>query len=141
MSVELHRRNRAVHLEARNDEGNTVAIDGSPAIGGEGLGFRPMQLALAALASCATMDVVSILGKQRQDLRDLKVTARGDRPPGEPSPFRSINLHFDLTGAVQEDAARKALDLAVHKYCSVGAMLAGNVEISWTMTIHNEERS
>ncbi|TVR66873.1 MAG: OsmC family peroxiredoxin [Spirochaetaceae bacterium] len=136
MRIELHRRNGAVHFEALNGEGNSVAIDGSPAIGGEGLGFRPMQLALTALASCASMDVVSILAKQRQPLEDLRVTATGDRPPGEPSPFSTVNLHFDLHGDLGEDAVRKALDLAVHKYCSVGAMLRGNVEITWTMTIH-----
>lgn len=137
MHVELRRRNGAVHFEALNGEGNSVFIDGSPAIGGEGLGFRPMQLALAAVASCASMDAVSILKKQRQLLEDIRVSATGDRPAGEPSPFRTINLHFDLYGEIQEEAARKALDLAVHRYCSVGAMLRGTVDITWTMTIHS----
>ena len=139
MNVELRRVNRAVHFEASNGEGCVVSVDGTPALGGENLGFRPMQLALAALASCASMDVGPILAKQRQELRDIRVTAAGERGEGEPSPFRSVNLHFDLYGRLDEKKVRKALDLAVHKYCSVGAMLRGNVDISWSVEIHEGE--
>ena len=139
MNVELRRVNRAVHFEASNGEGCVVSVDGTPALGGENLGFRPMQLALAALASCASMDVGPILAKQRQELRDIRVSAAGERSEGEPSPFRSVNLHFDLYGRLDEKKVRKALDLAVHKYCSVGAMLRGNVDISWSVEIHEEE--
>lgn len=137
--IEIRRRNDAVHFEAKNSEGNTVAIDGAPAVGGLGLGFRPMELALTALASCASMDVVAILGKQREELRDLRVTAEGTRSGEVPSPFTAINLHFDLYGRIGETAAAKALDLAVHKYCSVGAMLEKSAVISWTMTIQTQE--
>lgn len=139
MNVELRRVNRAVHFEASNGEGCVVSVDGTPALGGENLGFRPMQLALAALASCASMDVGPILAKQRQELRDIRVSAAGERGEGEPSPFRAVNLHFDLYGRLDEKKVRKALDLAVHKYCSVGAMLRGNVDISWSVEIHEGE--
>ena len=139
MNVELRRVNRAVHFEASNGEGCVVSVDGTPALGGENLGFRPMQLALAALASCASMDVGPILAKQRQELRDIRVTAAGERGEGEPSPFLAVNLHFDLYGRLDEKKVRRALDLAVHKYCSVGAMLRGNVDISWSVEIHEGE--
>jgi putative redox protein len=100
-----------------------------------------MQLALAALASCASMDVASILAKQRQSVRDFTVTASGERLNATPAPFKSINLHFVLYGEIEQSAARRALDLAVYKYCSVGAMLAGSVEITWTMEIHPSEEA
>ncbi|MFW5693690.1 MAG: OsmC family protein [Alkalispirochaeta sp.] len=138
MRVELHRMNQASHFEARNGDGNTVSIDGAPSVGGEQRGFRPMQLALTALASCAAMDVGPILAKQRQSLTDMRITATGQRGDGSPSPFTAINLHFDLWGAIEEPAAHRALDLAVYKYCSVGAMLRCSVEITWTLTIHEE---
>ena len=97
-----------------------------------------MQLALTALASCATMDVAPILAKQRQTLTDIRVTASGERAEGTPSPFTTINLHFDLWGDIEEDKAHRALDLAVYRYCSVGAMLSCSVEITWTLTIHRD---
>ncbi|MCG8480014.1 MAG: OsmC family protein [Spirochaetales bacterium] len=139
MSIELRRVNEAVHFEAINGDGNTVSIDGAAAVGGENRGFRPMQLALTALASCASMDVAPILAKQRQQLRDMRVTATGERGDGTPSPFTAINLHFDLYGSLEEAPVRKALDLAVYKYCSVGAMFEGAVDITWTVAIHGEE--
>jgi putative redox protein len=136
MRVELHRANDAAHFEARNEEGNTVSIDGAEAVGGQGLGFRPMQLALTALASCASMDVGPILRKQRQELEDMRVTATGERSGGTPSPFTAVHLHFDLYGTISEPLARKALDLAVHRYCSVGATFSADVEITWSLAIH-----
>lgn len=138
IQVELHRVNEAAHFEARNTDGNTVSIDGAPAVGGEQLGFRPMQLALTALASCASMDVGPILAKQRQTVTDMRVTATGQREDGTPAPFTSINLHFELWGSIDEAAAHRALDLAVYKYCSVGAMLSCSVEITWTLSIHED---
>jgi putative redox protein len=136
MRVELHRVNDAAHFEARNEERNSVSIDGAEAIGGEGLGFRPMQLALTALASCASMDVGPILRKQQQELDDIRVTATGERGGGIPSPFTAVHLHFDLYGIISEPAARKALDLAVHSYCSVGATFSADIEITWSLAIH-----
>lgn len=136
--VDLHRVNQASHFEARNTDGNTVSIDGAPAVGGENRGFRPMQLALTALASCASMDVGPILAKQRQTVTDMQVIATGERSEGTPSPFSAINLHFDLWGTIDKTAAHRALDLAVYKYCSVGAMLSCSVEITWTLTIHED---
>jgi putative redox protein len=136
VTVQLQRKNDASHFVAANDDGNTVSIDGAPGVGGQHLGFRPMQLALTALASCAAMDVGPILAKQRQSVSDIRVTATGTRGDGTPAPFTAVNLHFDLFGTVEEAQAHKALDLAVFKYCSVGAMLSCSVEITWTLTIH-----
>jgi putative redox protein len=137
MKVELRRVNDAVHFEGSNDDGNTVHIDGASKVGGEGLGFRPMQLALAALASCASMDVVPILEKQRQRLADMRVTATGKRADGTPSPFTEINLHFDFYGEVSRSAAERAVDLAVNSYCSVGATFSDEVSISWSLDIRS----
>jgi putative redox protein len=61
VKIELHRINDRVHFQAVNPDGNTIEIDGAKRVGGEGAGFRPMQLALAAVASCSVMDLVPIL--------------------------------------------------------------------------------
>ena len=135
-NVKLRRMNRAVNFVAKNEEGCVVSIDGPLALGGEELGLRPMELALAALAACASIDVGPILAKQRQELTDIRVSATGERDEGTPAPFRSVHLHFDLYGRLDEQQVRKALDLAVHKYCSVGAMLQGNVDISWSVELY-----
>lgn len=135
MKVSVTRANDRVHFLASNDDGNEIHIDGSPKVGGEGKGFRPMQTVLAALATCASTDLVAILEKQRAGLKDLQIDVHGDRPDTSPAPFRAIRLHFTLVGPVDDTKARRALDLAVHKYCSVGEMLKKSAEISYTYEI------
>ena len=41
MKVTLQRLNDAVHFEAKNEDGNTIHLDGSPEVGGEGQGRSP----------------------------------------------------------------------------------------------------
>jgi putative redox protein len=135
MKVSVTRVNDRVHFVAANDDGNEIHIDGSPKVGGEGKGFRPMQTVLAALATCASTDLVAILEKQRAGLQDLKIDVHGDRPDTSPAPFSAIRLHFTLVGPVDDAKARRALDLAVHKYCSVGEMLKKSADISYTYEI------
>ncbi len=45
--------------------GVKINIDGSPAVGGENAGARPMELLLMGIGSCAAIDIVSILKKQK----------------------------------------------------------------------------
>ncbi len=136
MKVQLNRVNNKVHFRASNGEGPTVDIDGSPAIGGVGQGFRPMELLLTAHAGCTVMDVVSILEKQRQTVDDVSIEVDGTRGEGTPAPFTKIHLHYELTGDIDVEKARRAIDLAVHKYCSVGEMLKSSAEIDFSFVVN-----
>lgn len=125
MKIELRRLNDAFHLEATNEQGNTVHIDASPDIGGQHLGMRPMQLLLSALGGCSTIDVINILRKQRQNLTDLQVVITGEREKDAvPAPFVKAHLHFKLYGDIDHDKADKAVSLAVEKYCSVAETMS-----------------
>lgn len=137
MKVELKRVNEAVHFEASAPSSTVkVHIDGSPEIGGLGLGVRPMEMVLMALASCSSLDFVSILKKQKQDLKDFSVTVEGERREKIPTVFTKIHMTFNLTGTIDQDKADRAADLAVKKYCSVHDMLAaGGVEITYSLNI------
>ena len=66
MKIVINRLNDAVHFEGTNAHGNTIHMDGSPEIGGEGKGVRPMELLLFGVAACSSIDVVSILKKMKQ---------------------------------------------------------------------------
>jgi putative redox protein len=139
MKIELQRKNKAVHLEAVNEDGATIQIDGSPAVGGENKGFRPMQLLLAGLGGCSTIDIVSILKKQRQELEDIRVVVDGEREPNvEPSLFRDIHVHFILKGDLDADKVKKAVDLSMEKYCSVAKTLEKTARITYDFEITTE---
>ena len=135
MKITLQRLNDAVHFEAKNDDGNTIHLDGSPDIGGEGKGVRPMQALLMSLAGCSSMDVVSLLEKMRQPLEDMRVEVNGQRVDAVPAVFDKIHLQFFLKGDLDEEKARKAISMSVEKYCSVARMLDKTADISWGMEI------
>lgn len=137
MKIRLNRVNDAVHFEATAPSSLVkVHIDGSPEIGGQGLGARPMELVLMALASCSSLDLVNILKKQKQEIVDFSVSAEGERREQIPTVFTKIHLNFNLSGKIDQAKAGRAAELAVKKYCSVHDMLAaGGVEISYSITI------
>ena len=124
VTVELSRVDDAYHMVATNDRGNVVHTDEGGKEGGQGAGFGPMQMLLAALGGCSSIDVVSILKKQRQPLADLKITITGEREPGAiPSLYQTVHAHFKLFGKIDPDKAEKAVALSIDKYCSVAMTL------------------
>ncbi len=137
MNISLTRVNDAVHFEGSSDTTDVrVHIDGSPSIGGEGLGVRPMELVLMALGSCSALDLVNILQKQRQRLDEVKIDVEGKRREAIPNIFTEIHISFFLRGDIDQAKAAKAAELAVKKYCSVHDMLtAGGVNITYGIEV------
>lgn len=139
MKVALKRVNDAVHFEASAHSSTVkVHIDGSPDIGGQALGVRPMEMVLMALASCSSLDLVTILKKQKQVIKDFSVDVEAERREQIPNIFTKIHMLFHLKGDIDPAKAERAAELAVKKYCSVHDMLvAGGVEISYSLDISN----
>lgn len=137
MKIELQRKNDAVFFEGTSELTDTkIYVDGSAEIGGEGKGARPMELVLYALGSCSVFDLISILKKQRQDVKDVSVKVDSERRKEVPNIFTRIHIEFVLTGNLDKEKTAKAAHLAVKKYCSVHDMLAaGGVDITYSVTI------
>lgn len=135
--VELARVHGDYGFEVTNDSGQSVKIDNSPDHGGDNFGVRPMQLLLMALAGCSGMDVISILKKQKQNIKDYKTIVRGERESGvEPALWKFIELEFIISGDVDEGKAQRAVELSITKYCSVAATLVkGGAKIKWSVKI------
>lgn len=136
MKIKLDRIDKAYHMLATNENGNTVETDGSPAIGGSNKAMRPMQMLIAALGGCSSIDVINLLDKMRQPLEDIKMEINGERVEGEvPSLFTKINIHYVLYGELDPKKAERAIQLSVEKYCSVGKIIEKTAEITWSYEI------
>jgi len=136
VKIELARVDNDYNLEAVNDSGNKILFDGSPEIGGHGRGMRPMQTLLAALGSCSAIDIISILRKQREELKDIKITVTGERQKEAiPSLYTEVHAHYKLFGNLDEDKAGKAVRLAVEKYCSVAKILEKSAKVTYSFEI------
>ena len=136
MKIEIQRLDDAYHLRATNEDGNSVETDGALYIGGSGKGMRPMEMLLSSLGSCSSIDVIQFLKKQRQDLKDIRVTLTGEREADQtPALFTNIHVHFDLFGDLEESKVERAVSLSMEKYCSVARILEKTAKITWDYII------
>lgn len=136
IKIEIGRVGDGFHMEAANEQGNTIHMDASPDIGGTNQGMRPMQVLLAAMGGCSSIDVINILKKQRQDLKDIKITVTGEREKDAvPSLYTEVHAHFKLFGNLDPDKAEKAVALSVEKYCSVAKTLEKTAKITYSFEI------
>jgi putative redox protein len=94
-------------------------------------GVNASDLLPLSLIGCSSYDVVAILEKQRQQVRDLAVTAESTREPDPPWAFRKIHVHYKVSGrALEKEKVTKAIQLAEEKYCGVFATLRNAIEIT-----------
>ncbi len=96
----------------------------------------PMELLLMALGACTATDVVSILGKKRQQLESLEVTVSGERAQEPPAVWTKLEIVYKLRGQLEEQAVKHAIDLSEEKYCSVAAMLRKTASITFHFEIN-----
>jgi len=112
-------------FEGRSESGHTVVMDGSPEIGGENRGPRPMEMLLLGMGGCTSIDVMLILGKGRQDVTDCVAQIEAERAPTEPKVFTKIHVHFVVSGRkLDPKRIEKAIQLSAEKYCSASIMFA-----------------
>lgn len=130
MKLTLQRQEAPFRFDLQNPQGFTLSTDASVKAGGSEQGFRPMELLLAGLASCTSIDVVLILQKQKQTIDDYRVEVSGNRAEGTPSVFTDIHLHFVLSGDLDPKKVDRAIHLSLEKYCSAAAMLSQTAQIT-----------
>ena len=105
----------------------------------EGVGVKPSDMLLIALAACTAVDVVEILSKKRQTLTSLEIITTGEQDADPPWTFRKINLKYRLSGAnLTEKAVEQAIQLSEDKYCSVAATVRATAEITTEFEILSE---
>ena len=136
MKIELNRINKELHFQGIGIADVAINIDGSPEIGGENAGARPMELILMGLGSCSAIDIVQILKKQKQMLSDFKIEIEAERENKIPAVFKTIHVNFHFTGELDKNKVEKAIELSLNKYCSVTAMLNKTAKINYSVSIN-----
>ncbi|HMZ46965.1 MAG TPA: OsmC family protein [Chitinophagaceae bacterium] len=128
-------------MQMTDATGNTMKMDIPIEQGGNGKGLRPMQTMLAALCGCSTVDIVSILNKQKQTIETFKVFVDGEREKNKTMAlWQTIHLVFEMSGNIEPDKAFRAVQLSLDKYCSVAETLRkAGASISFTVILNNEK--
>jgi len=137
MEINLIRKSGKYNFEATNETGFKVELDAKAAIGGEGKGFRPMEMMLVGLGGCSGIDMVNVLTKQKEPLDDVKISINATRKDEEMPPiFDVINIHFELFGELNASKVERALQMTFDKYCSVANILSRSATLNFTYTLH-----
>src|SRR5579864_1056828 len=122
---------RGLEFDAGREDGPKIRIDGDARAAPS-----PFDVLLAAVATCASTDVVTILEKQRTPVQALGVRVVAQRVESTPRRLASAVLHFTIRapGTTPKKVAR-AVELSVTKYCSVRSSLIADAAVTWTIDL------
>lgn len=115
-----------------------ISMDAKPPVGKE-LGVTPKELVAAGLGGCTAMDVISLMNKHKQDVKEFKIEV--DVEPttgGHPITFAKADIHFYLTGAIDAAIALESVRLSQTKYCGVSSMLSKSFPITYHVHVNGE---
>ena len=140
MSIKVEWRQEGYQFEAENTIGGKIRMDGDGVLQGIEGGIAPFELLLAGVGACSAVDVLMILKKQRQSIKNLVVLVEPEKIKNDVgySEYKSIHMHYILEGAIDQAKAEKALKLSVEKYCSVSKALEKGSEISYSVEIEEK---
>jgi len=122
-----------LQFDASRVDGSKIHIDADAKTGPS-----PIDTLLAAIATCAATDVVTIMEKQRTPLRAMSIRVESNRVNAIPRRLASAVLHFSLHGAgITPEKAERAVELSVTRYCSVRSSLLAEIPVTWTIEVKN----
>jgi putative redox protein len=141
MKISLNRVNKDYLFEATSSNNLKVLMDNKSKSEGKVEGISPMEVLLMGVAGCSSIDVVSILNKQRINPITLRMEVKGIRDASAvPAPFQGINVTLFLEGEdITPEKAKRAAQLSFDKYCSVSKSLDPNIIINQTIVVNGVE--
>ncbi|MEO8251143.1 MAG: OsmC family protein [Chloroflexota bacterium] len=128
---------RAVRVDVRTGTGFTLTFDTGEA-GERRAGPGPTESVLAALAACTSMDVGSILRKKRQPAASYRIAVTAEKADEHPQVYLGIVVEHQVSGEVEPEALRRAIELSATTYCPVSAMLSHSVRIEHRYLLSRE---
>ena len=118
---------QSLRAEVVTGSGFSVTLDSGEAVAP--VGASPREMVLVGLIGCTGMDVASILAKKRQPADRYEVHVEAEIAGTAPRVFTRIVVEHRVSGSVEVEALRRAIELSATRYCPVSAMLSRAVPI------------
>ena len=119
-----------------NNSGHRIAIDNKSVENPKGT--SPMELLLMGVAGCSSIDIISILNKQKVVFDSLEIDVDGERvDKPAPSLFTKIHARISVNGDVKPEKIYRAAELSFTKYCSVSLTLAATAKVSFSVIVND----
>jgi putative redox protein len=135
MKLYFERKETPFVFEIKNESGATAVVDATTNIGGKNKGLTPMQLLAGSLAGCMSIDVISILNKQKIEPSYFAIEIQATKKESQPSSFENIKLIFKVDKEVPHDKLEKAIILSKEKYCSVYFSLNNEIVVTYEVIL------
>lgn len=127
-----------ITFAAKADSNHWVMVDGPEGLHGSNAASRPKELLLFALGGCTASDVVSILTKKRVPFDNFEIYLEANLGEEHPQVFTDIYIEYVVYGdEINPADVEHAIELSVTKYCSILAMLRGNVNITHSYRVES----
>lgn len=99
----------------------------------------PVETLLNAIATCAGVDVIDIIGKRKTPVESMKILVVAERRPETPRRLMRVELEFRIDGAgIERDHAERAIQLSFERYCSVAGSLGPDIVAEAKLTLNGE---
>ena len=139
MKINLERINDKYLFELTNKNGHKVLLDRKYSEDYNVKGPSPMELLLMGVAGCSSIDIISILEKQKLQAKSYKMEVFGDRESEPGSPFSKIHVELHIDGDIPPDRNIRAAHLSFDKYCSVSKNLEKTSEIAHSIILNGKK--
>ena len=139
MKINLERINDKYLFEVTNKNGHKVHLDRKYSDDYDVQGVSPMELLLMGVAGCSSIDIISILEKQKLQPESYKMEVFGDRESVPGSTFKKIHVELHVEGDIPADRIIRAAQLSFDKYCSVSKNLEKTSEIVHSIVLNGEK--
>jgi putative redox protein len=122
-----------------NNHGVKTTMDAPIDSGGQGAAPSPKELILNAMMGCTAMDVVAILKKMRQEIKEFHMAIEVEKTTEHPIHFKSAIITYDLKGDIPAEKVIKAVDSSLTKYCGVHYMISRSCDIKHKIILNGQE--
>ncbi|MBP6455774.1 MAG: OsmC family protein [Chitinophagaceae bacterium] len=118
---------------------HTIIMDAPERVGGEDHGPIPKPFILTALSGCTGMDIVALLRKSQQEVKEFNIKVSGEISKKAPIEYVSIHLIYEFIGKDEfENAALNAVMDSQEKYCGVSNMLKKIMPVTWEINYNGK---
>ncbi|BBB31724.1 OsmC family protein [Thermotomaculum hydrothermale] len=120
-----------LQFEAETENGHKIKMDAPKTSHGDDTAPTPMQYVLLGTAGCTAFDVVVILKKKKQNVKNFEVEVSAKRADTHPKVFTEIEILYKIYGEnISEKAVEQAIKLSKEKYCSASIMIGKTAKIT-----------
>ena len=138
MKIRVEKVGDGFQLKAGNNS-EEISIGVSPLFQADTKGLRPMELVLASVGGCLSIDMLYFLEKMRQSVDELQVEVTGEREADPPKAFTAIHVQFHCSGAIAGAKLTKIVNKVVDDYCSVLHSLNKAIDLTVRCMLNGEE--